>query len=54
LGRDAIWYAAYDANEKASEKKHNRPPVPLRTWESDPSRDAKRQGVQERVLAPRV
>jgi hypothetical protein len=49
--RDEISYPHYGANEKTTEKKHHRSPLPLRARQSDPSRDAKREGVQERVLA---
>jgi hypothetical protein len=50
--RDIV--SSYGANEKATEKKHNRSSLPLRPRESDPSRDEEREGIQERVLAPGV
>ena len=41
-------------NEKAGSTESYGPPLPLWTRESDPSRDADREGVQERVLASGV
>jgi len=47
-------YRIDGANEKTTENQHNRSAVPLRAREGDPPCDAKREGVQERVLAPGV
>jgi len=43
--------SSHGQDQKATQTEFDGAPVPLRTWESDSSRDAQRQSVQKRVLA---